>query len=184
MVWNTPRTSQDIPYASKDVIEREVKGNLDYLKGVVDTNVTGIATNITGIAANAGKLAAYQRATKTSNFVITTSGWKDITDLSVSVTLETGDFVLLFLQIPEWIGTTGNRMDFRILRDSTVIQYVSQFPSAANVESTVNINTLDVPSGGTYTYKAQALGSQFAGTYTLYAGATGPLELVAILFGS
>ena len=30
--WTKPRTSQDIPFPPKDVVEREVKGNLDYLK--------------------------------------------------------------------------------------------------------------------------------------------------------
>lgn len=56
-MWNKPRTSQDIPYASKDVVEREVKGNLDYLKSEVDTNTTDIATNVSDIATNAADIA-------------------------------------------------------------------------------------------------------------------------------
>ena len=55
MSWFKPRTSQDIPYVNKDVIEREVKGNLDYLKTTADTTTTNIATNTAAIAVNAAK---------------------------------------------------------------------------------------------------------------------------------
>ena len=34
--WATPRTSKDTPFPNKDIIEREVKNNLDYLKTEAD----------------------------------------------------------------------------------------------------------------------------------------------------
>lgn len=73
MGWATPRTSQDIPYVSKDVIEREVKGDLDYLKSAVDDNVTDIATNATNIATNVTDITALE----TKEIWIPCTGWYD-----------------------------------------------------------------------------------------------------------
>jgi len=56
--WTKPRTSQDIPYVNKDAIEREIKGNLDYLKTTADTTTTNVATNVTDIATNTAAIAA------------------------------------------------------------------------------------------------------------------------------
>ena len=55
--WTKPRTSQDIPFISKDAIERETKGNLDYLKTTADTTTTNVATNTAGVATNVTDIA-------------------------------------------------------------------------------------------------------------------------------
>lgn len=44
--WITPRTSQELPHVSKDVIEIEVKSNLEYLKDAVDDNLTTLSAEV------------------------------------------------------------------------------------------------------------------------------------------
>lgn len=167
MSWTNPRTTEQAPFISSGKFEKETVQNLNYLKDSVDSiDTTGVTT---------------QRATSTSNFSTTGTTWANVTSMSLSVTVTTGQKILLMF-LPSGIYIDDYLAEFQILRGTTQIKHAYSGQVGGDLYSAFNLITLDSPSAGTYTYKVQARTSNSGDTLTIGGDDTSPMELIAIKF--
>lgn len=139
-----------------------------------------------GAVTQAKRAALGQQVSSSSGSVSTTStSYTDVTNLSVSITT-TGRPVFIglisdasgevsFLGAQRATTTTSTTGNFALLRDSTEIsnfQLLATGASTSNMTLTVStssLSTIDVPSAGTYTYKAQFKTAANNTAYVAYA---------------
>jgi hypothetical protein len=137
-------------------------------------NGTALGSGITSSGISRDMLGAvnYSKSSSCGSFSGSSTSYADITNLSTSITT-TGKPVMLYFESAS--TTTGSNIsstattDVKLLRDSTDIALYRT--STSSFELGVPL-IIDVPSSGTYTYKAQykvSSGSVAINTYRLVA---------------
>ena len=112
---------------------------------------TGATTDVSG-----NDIIQVQQATGTSDINQSSTSFGDMTDMSLSVVVATGDVVIIdFGCVVDYGGTNAGSPVFQLLRDSTVLQTAQAYTGAAGREVGVKFQYVDTPSAATYTYKIQ-----------------------------
>ena len=116
------------------------------------------------ITANSGKdIIQVQQADGTTDITTSSSTFVDMTDMSLSVVVATGDTVIIDFSANAKAG--GGNVAFQLLRDSTVLQKVSVQHESANYMRYHGLQYVDTPAAATYTYKIQWLNADGTASY-------------------
>lgn len=183
MAANFTLTLPSIP-ASQSFLTIDTSGNIAAYAGIakgitaaniadntITTNQISLTAGITGgqIAANtitrSNEAAVGQQVSSScGNYSLTTAGYKDVTNLSVTITT-TGRPVMLIL-VPDGSGANSSMVNntsasvvFNFTRASTILaewEIYTPLGSGASSGMSPSLVFLDVVAAGTYTYKVQA----------------------------
>lgn len=141
---------------------------------------TGATATNTSLTTDAITLGYAQR---TSAFTWATTAVTDVTDLSVTVTVPSGDRRIKITGYSRVIGSTAtgaNTVFFSIQEGATVLADTVPVQTAANLGVFASPIASFVPTAGSHTYKLTARVNA-AGTHTVDASATSPAFILVEL---
>jgi len=103
-----------------------------------------------------GNLMNVQQANGTTDVSVSSTSFVDMPDMSLNVNVGNGEIVIIdFSCVTEYGGGNGGEARFLLLRDNTVLQKASAHSPNYNFHEQTNMQYIDTPSAGTYTYKVQ-----------------------------
>lgn len=145
--------------AIEDAFRRTHKNNSDLTDSI--SSLTSSLSTLSGTVSTRN----YVVSASSGGYTTTSTSYSDVTNLSCTITT-TGNPVMVFIQPTADDSLAGSYFRFSgaavnygmitVLRDSTILFYGSIDVSSSDNQIPPMLFKFDVPSAGTYTYKAQA----------------------------